>query len=165
MPFLASFLNIRLGNLTVRTAGNTYLAERGGLLIQNCWFFEWSVDRSKLRSWVRCYEFFCFLISCVPLFMQLAIYLERVDVIYRRIDDDFLDPLNGRCCQCPKPNSGRRYREMDGLIGPIYGPVKERKLEMTMEPLGRLAMLDEFDRFGGFAVPPLRFAVPERRLL
>jgi len=38
--------------------------------------------------------------------MQLGIYLERVDVIYRRIDDGFLDPLNGRCCQCPKPNRG-----------------------------------------------------------
>ena len=97
--------------------------------------------------------------------MQLGIYLERVDVIYRRIDDGFLDALNGRCCQCPKPDSGRRFREMDGFIGPIYGPMRGRKLEMTMEPFGRLAILGGFGRFGNLDVPPLRFAVPERRLL
>jgi len=53
---------------------------------------------------------------------------------------------------------------MDGFIKPIYGPMWGRKLEMTMEPFGRLAILDGFDRFGNLDVPLLRFAVPERRL-
>jgi len=54
---------------------------------------------------------------------------------------------------------------MDGFIGPIYGPVKERKLEMTVGPFGRLAILGGFGRFGDLDVLLLRFAVPERRLL